>query len=194
MTLEGFLKLALQSVTNPREVAALLLSIRPSREAIWTGFALVVVLNGLIFSTSLLLAPGAAPAFMANPVSFIMLQAATLAGTILAFTGVGRLLGGRARLEEMALLMIWMQGLRILVQAALLVIAPISALLAGVLTMGATAVGVWIAVNFIDEAHELNGLLRALAVLILGVLAMAFGLSILLTMVGITPEGMTDYV
>ena len=67
-------------------------------------------------------------------------------------------------------------------------------LLAGVLTMGATAVGVWIAVNFIDEAHELNGLLRALAVLILGVLAMAFGLSILLTMVGITPEGMTDYV
>ena len=194
MTFEGFLKLALQSVTNPREVAALLLSIRPSREAIGTAFALVVVVNTLIFSASVVLSPGPVPAFMANPISFLVLQSATLAGTILAFTYVGRLFGGRARLEEMALLMVWMQGLRVLVQGALLVILPASALLAGLVTMVASGIGVWIVVNFIDEAHELGGLLRALAVLVLGVLAMAFGLSLLLTLVGVSPEGMTDYV
>jgi hypothetical protein len=192
--LDGFLKLALQSVTNPREVAALLLSIRPSREAIWTAFALVVVLNALIFSASMLLTPGPVPAFMVNPVSFLLLQGGTLAGTILAFAYVGRLLGGRARLEEIALLMIWMQALRVLVQLGLLVIMPVSALLAGLVTMVASGFGVWIVVNFLDEAHELGGLLRALAVLILGVLAMAFGLSLLLTLAGVSPQGMTEYV
>jgi hypothetical protein len=194
VTLDGFLKLALQSVTNPREVAALLLSIRPSREAIWIAFALVVVVNALVFSASMLITPGPIPAFVASPVSFLLLQGGTLAGTILAFTYVGRLFGGRARLEEIALLMIWMQGLRVIVQGALLVIMPVSGMLAGLLTMVASGLGIWIVVNFLDEAHELGGLLRAVAVLILGVLAMAFGLSLLLTFAGFTPEGMTEYV
>lgn len=194
MTFEGFLRLALQSVTNPREVGALLLSIRPNREALWTAFALVVVLNTLVFSVSIQLAPEGIPDFLANSTSFLAMQAAVLAASILGFTWVGRLFGGRARLEEMALLMIWMQGLRVLVQIALLVLVPLSPVLGGFATMAATALGVWIVVNFIDEAHELRSLLKALAVLVLGVLAMAFVLSLILTLVGVTPEGMMNNV
>lgn len=194
MTLDGFLKLAVQSVTNPREVAALLLSIRPGREALWTAFALVVVLNALIFSASLLMDPAGIPAFLSSPVVFLLMQAGALAASIVALTWTGRLFGGKARIEEIALLMIWMQGLRVLVQAAMLLVVPISLSLAGLLTMAATALGVWIAVNFLDEAHELGGPLRALAVLVLGMFAMAFVVSLLLTLAGVTPEGMTDYV
>ncbi|WP_323769986.1 YIP1 family protein [Antarctobacter sp.] len=194
MTLDGYLKLALQSVTNPREVAALLLSIRPGREALWTAFALVVVLNALIFSVSLLMNPAGIPAFLASPVMFVVMQGGALAASILALTWMGRLFGGKARIEEIALLMIWMQGLRVLVQAVMLLLVPISAMLVGLGTMIVTALGVWIAVNFLDEAHELGGPLRALAVLVLGMLAMAFAVSLLLTLAGVTPEGMTDYV
>ncbi|WP_420325608.1 YIP1 family protein [Mameliella sp.] len=194
MTLDGFLKLALQSVTNPREVAALLLSIRPNREALFTGFALVVVLNALLYGLSILLDPTGAPAFIGGPVSFLVMQGLALAATILALTWMGRLFGGRARVEEVALLMIWMQGLRVLVQAATLLVVPLSLALAGLVTMAATALGVWIAVNFLDEAHELRSLLRALAVLVLGMLAMAFAVSLILTLAGVTPEGMLDNV
>ncbi|WP_417204891.1 YIP1 family protein [Antarctobacter sp.] len=194
MTLDGYLKLALQSVTNPREVAALLLSIRPGREALWTAFALVVVLNALIFSMSLLINPAGVPAILASPVIFLVMQGGALAASILALTWTGRLFGGKARIEEIALLMIWMQSLRVLVQAAMVLIVPISAMLAGLATMIVTALGVWIAVNFLDEAHELGGPLRALAVLVLGMLAMAFAVSLLLTLAGVTPEGMTDHV
>lgn len=194
MTLDGFLKLALQSVTNPREVAALLLSIRPSREALWTAFALVVVLNALIFSASLLMNPLGVPDFLSSPVVFMTMQAGALAASILALTWTGRLFGGKARIEEIGLLLIWLQGLRVLVQIALLLIIPLSASLAGLGTMAATALGVWIAVNFIDEAHELGGPLRALAVLVLGMLAMAFAISILLTLAGVSPEGIADNV
>ncbi|SMX50109.1 YIP1 family protein [Maliponia aquimaris] len=194
MTLHGYLRLAWQSVTAPREVAALLLSIRPSREALWTAFALVVVLNALVFSISVALTPGAAPMLLSSPAVFLVLQAVALAGSILAFTGIGRLMGGRGHIEEIALLMIWMQGLRVLVQAVVILLAPLSAMLAGVAIMLSTALGVWIAVNFLDEAHDLGGPLRALAVLVLGVLAMAFGLSLLLTLAGVSPEGMMQNV
>tara|TARA_R100000750_G_C2329663_1_gene89663 strand:- start:65 stop:649 length:585 start_codon:yes stop_codon:yes gene_type:complete len=194
VTPEAFLKLALQSVTNPREVAALLLSIRPGREALWTAFALVVVLNALIFSASLLMDPTGVPTLLSSPVMLLVLQGAALAGSILALTWAGRLFGGKARIEEIALLMIWMQALRILVQGALLLIIPVSLVLAGLGTMAATALGVWIAVNFLDEAHELGGPLRALAVLVLGMFAMAFAVSLLLTLAGVTPEGITGYV
>lgn len=194
MTLDGFLRLALQTVTNPREVAALLLSIRPRREALWTAFALVVVLNAMVFSGSLLLDPTGVPSLLSNPVILLVLQGGALAGVILALTWTGRLFGGKARIEEIALLMIWMQGLRILIQGAMLLVIPISLTLAGLVTMAATALGVWIAVNFLDEAHGLGGPLRALAVLVLGMFAMAFAVSLLLTLAGVTPEGMTDYV
>lgn len=194
MTLDGFLRLALQTVTNPREVAALLLSIRPRREALWTAFALVVVLNAMVFSGSLLLDPTGVPSLLSNPVILLVLQGGALAGIILALTWTGRLFGGKARIEEIALLMIWMQGLRILIQGAMLLVIPISLTLAGLVTMAATALGVWIAVNFLDEAHGLGGPLRALAVLVLGMFAMAFAVSLLLTLAGVTPEGMTDYV
>lgn len=190
MTLNGYLSLAWQSVTAPREVAALLLSIRPSREALWTAFALVVVLNALVFSISVVVTPVAAPMLLSSPAVFLVLQAVALAGSILAFTWIGRLMGGRGHVEEIALLMIWMQGLRVLVQTFVILVAPLSAMLAGVVIMLSTAVGVWIAVNFLDEAHDLGGPLRALAVLVLGVLAMAFGLSLLLTLAGVSPEGM----
>ncbi|MBV7393655.1 YIP1 family protein [Mameliella sediminis] len=194
MTLDGFLRLAAQSVTNPREVAALLLSIRPNREALWTAFALVVVLNALLFSASILVDPSSVPPFLSSPVAFLVMQGGALAASILALTWVGRMFGGRAKVEEIALLLIWMQGLRVLVQAATLLLVPVSLSLAGLLTMVATGLGVWIAVNFIDEAHGLGGLLRALAVLVLGMLAMAFAVSILLTLAGVSPEGMSDYV
>lgn len=196
MTFEGFLRLAVQSVTNPREVAALLLSIRPSKEALWTAFLLVIVLNALVFSASIMLTPmtGMIPAVLANPVSFLVMQGATLAASIVAFTYVGRWMSGKARLEEVALLLIWLQGLRVLLQAILTVVMIGAPILGGLISMVGTALGVWILVNFLDEAHELGSLLRALAVLILGVLAMAFAMSMLLTLLGVSPQGMTDYV
>lgn len=194
MTMNGFLRLAVQTVTAPRDVARLLLSIRPGREALLTGFALVVVLNALVFSASQLLSPAPMPAAFSNPAVFAAMQAAVLGATILALTWTGRLLGGRARLEEVALLLIWMQALRVLAQALLMLLIPASTVLGAAVFMALTVVGIWILLNFLDEAHEFGGLLKAAAVVGLGLLAMAFALSILLALAGVDPNGMTGYV
>ena len=190
MTLQGYLGLAAQSVTAPREVARLLLSQHFPREVLLTAFALVCVLNTMLYCVSLLLPIGAgnAPLVIA-PAAFLVLQALTLAGTIGALTLAGRMLGGRAEIPQVALLMIWMQGLRVLVQAAFVLVAPVVPAMGSLLILGATALGVWIAVNFLDEAHGFDTLLRALMTLILGVLGMAIALSVLLTLLGVVPNG-----
>lgn len=192
MTPDAFLKLAVQTVTDPRSVARLLLSIRPGTEALLTGFALVVVLNAVVFSASLLLSPPQAtvPALFSSPVGFMLTQTVTLGGTIVALAVMGRWFGGAGGLPEVAVLMIWMQALRVLVQAAMLVIAPISAMLGGLVFLATAIVGFWILLNFVDEAHEFGSLGRAFLVLVLGMLALGFALSIILTMAGVTPEGM----
>ncbi len=196
MTLNGFLTLALQSVTAPRDVARLLLSTRLSAEALATAFALVVVLNAIVFSASGILMPDAAgmSGILGSPVGFMAMQGTTLAVVIVLLTWTGRAFGGRGGYADVAVLMIWLQALRVLAQAGILVILLGSAVLGGLAVMAVTALGVWIAVHFIDEAHELGSLLKAVLVLVAGVLGMAFALSILLTTLGFTPEGVAAYV
>lgn len=190
MNVAGLLSLAMQTVVAPREVARLLLSIRPGAEALWTGFALVVVLNALVFSASHLLAPVPVPGVLANPAVFAAMQAVVLAASIAALTWVGGLFGGTARLQDMALLLIWMQALRILAHALMALVLPLAPVLGTGVFMAITGLGLWILLNFVDEAHGLGSLLKAGAVAGLGLLAMAFALSIVLALVGVDPNGM----
>ncbi len=81
-----------------------------------------------------------------------------------------------------------------LAQAVVLVLMPISQFLGAVAVMVASALGIWIAVHFIDEAHELRSVLKAILVLIVGIFGMAIVLSIVLSAIGITPDGVTGYV
>jgi hypothetical protein len=196
MSTDGLLKLAVNTVTAPRDVARLLLAARLGREALVTAFALVVVLNALVFgiSRALFTDGGVSIAVLDSPTAFMALQGASLGATILALTWAGRGLGGQGSYADIAVLMIWLQALRVLAQAITLLILPVSPLLGGVAVMAATALGVWIAVHFIDEAHALGSLVKSILVLVVGLLGMAIALSILLSAVGITPDRMTGYV
>jgi hypothetical protein len=193
VTLNGFLSLAWQSVTNPRDVARILLSTRLGGEALMTAFALVVVLNGLIYAMTRLVAPGGAEV-VAGPMSFMALQAATLGVSILMLTLAGRGLGGTGGYAAVALMMIWLQALRVVAQVGILLLLLAAPALGGIAVLLVSALGVWIAVHFIDEAHALQNLFKSLMVLIVGVVAMAIALSIVLAMAGFSPQGVAGYV
>lgn len=195
MTLNGYFNLAWQSVTNPRDIAQLLLSIRLGSEALATAFALVVVLNGIVFAATATLTPDeAAPLALASPMVFMALQAATLAVTIATLTWTGRWLGGVGNYRDVAVLLIWLQGLRVVAQAIILALLLIAPAFGGLAVLIVTAIGVYISVNFIDEVHGLDNMFKALAALVLGVVLMAIVLSILLTIIGVAPQGVADYV
>lgn len=195
MSPAGFLRLAVQTVLAPRDVARLLLSTRLSHEAILTAFALVVVLNALVVGVmqKMGFAAEALPVLV-GPGLLALLLTVLLAIAIVAMTWAGRAIGGSGRLEDVALLFIWVQALRALLQVAVALLAYLSGALASVLAVAAMVVGVWILVNFIDVAHGLDSPFKALGVLILGAVGMVIALSLLFPLLGVTPNGISQNV
>lgn len=189
--IQAALSLALQSITQPRQVARWLIDLRLSREALVTGFALVVVINSLLFGVSVLLDPAPLPWFLARPAVYGGLQALSLIATLLGLYFGGRVLGGQASVQDITVLVIWMQILRALRQVLLLVLLPISAVLGGFLLSLTSVIGIWIMVSFVDEAHGFSNLLKSLGAIIIGLFGMAVVLSILLILLGIDPSGIT---
>ncbi|MFZ5963004.1 YIP1 family protein [Thalassococcus sp. BH17M4-6] len=196
MTLGGFLRLAWQTLVAPREVARLLLSLRLGHEALLLAFALVVVLNTMIFLATAQISPpsDALVPLLSNPVIFMLTLGGTLGVTAIALTWTGRSLGGVGRIEGVGLLLIWLQAVRMLVQLAVMVLMTIDPGLAGLVVVAASVLGVWILTNFLDEAHGFDSLFKAALVLLLGVTGMALGLSFFLTLIGATTMGLTTNV
>ncbi|MBE9635356.1 YIP1 family protein [Salipiger mangrovisoli] len=193
MSVAGLLSLAWQTVLAPRDVARTLLDLRLSREALLTGFGLVVALNALLVGLMQLGGElGSVAGLM--PVPMALFLAVMLAGSIAALTWAGRSFGGRARLEDVAVLLIWLQGLRALAQLGVALVGAVSGGLAVLLVLAALLVGLWILVAFLDEAHGFGSPLKALLVLILATLALLAALMMILSLLGAGPNGMASYV
>jgi hypothetical protein len=196
VTFEGFFRLALNTVVAPRDVARLLLAMNLPSQALWLAFALVIVLNTLMFSASLMLVPAndLFGAVLVNPTVFGAMLAVSVGALIVAVTLCGRPMGGRAGVSQIAILVIWLQALRVVMQAVVAVVGPFSLFMSGVLISAASVLGIWIFVNFIDVAHEMGSLLRAGLVLLLAVVGMMLGLSLIFSLLGVQTGGIPGYV
>lgn len=188
-----FMNLAVQTVTRPRDAAAFLVSLQLSREALLTGFALVVVLNTLFFGLTQLVVPAGnilVPA-MQDPVMFGISLALTLVALVLAITASGRAFDGDARIETVAVLVIWLQGLRAALQVIVLLLAPVSLFVSGLIVTASTIIGLWIFVHFIDVAHGLGSLMKASVVLLIAVVGMLLALTMIFSLLGVSPSGVS---
>ena len=188
-----FMNLAVQTVTRPRDAAAFLVSLQLSREALLTGFALVVVLNTLFFGLTQLVVPAGnilVPA-MQDPVMFGISLALTLVALVLAITASGRAFDGDARIGTVAVLVIWLQGLRAALQVIVLLLAPVSLFVSGLIVTASTIIGLWIFVHFIDVAHGLGSLMKASVVLLIAVVGMLLALTMIFSLLGVSPSGVS---
>jgi hypothetical protein len=193
---EAFWSLVRQTVFEPRDAARRILSLGlPAREG-WLALALMAALNTLVYSLAIRLNPPADPAMAGMmgpayqaPLVFAAILFAGLALAALAFTHAGRALGGEATLGGMLSLMAWMQVMRLLVQLALVVLAMASPALAGIVVMVAALWGLWILLAFMAEAHGYASLWRAAGALVIAFAGIVFGLSLLLSLVGVRVTG-----
>lgn len=190
--LNAFVTLAMRTLTDTRAVAQELLDMRISRPVLWLALALAVVLNALIYQVSLVLSPpaGPLPMLFASPLIFAMLIGGGLVLSIFATTYAGRALGGKATLEGIMTLLVWLQFLRFAVQIVSFVLMPIMPGLVAVLVLSASLYGIWLLLQFVDVAHEFNSLFVAFGALMLSGLAIMIGLAIILSMLGIQNMGL----
>ena len=185
-----------RTLQSPRDVAVELGQIPFSMRTLWGGLALAAVLNTLVFSISMILAPPpmGVPAVFGQPLPFTVLVAAGLAITVFALVHCGRLIGGTASLRHILTLVVWLQLLRSAVQFAAFVLSFIVPPLASIGLFAASLYGLWIMLNFVDVAHGLDSKLSALGVMLMSGLALIFGLAILLSILGIQNMELLQYV
>jgi hypothetical protein len=194
MTSQDWRQLALVSVTDPAAAARALIGMHLPREALWTGLILVAVLNTLIYTATNMLIPGPnpLPVALSAPALYFALVVGGLVLVIYAIFWTGRALGGEGGLEDIMVVMVWLQGLRVVVQALALVLLLVVPVLSGLLVLAAAILGLYILLHFIDQAHRLGSLGKAAGVAISAVLAMVLILSLILSLFGATITGVPN--
>jgi hypothetical protein len=86
----------------------------------------------------------------------------------------------------MLVLLVWLQSLRVLGQGITLVLLMISPGLAGLMILFIGLAGLWILINFIQAAHRFDTLWHAAGVLVAAMVALVLGLSLLLSLIGVS--------
>jgi hypothetical protein len=182
--------LAIETVQSPRSAAQKIMGLNYSRDVLWSALVLVACLNSIIYSlTPLTVDAQALPSLMRNPIMFFVLVAGLQVFTVHGFYWGGRIIGGQGDLGEMLSLMVWVQALQAAANAVLLVLLFISPGIEQLLSFAVGIFGLWITLNFITEALRLPGLWHAIGVLFIATMGIAFGLVILVSMIGLGAMG-----
>ena len=186
MTARDWQTLIVTTVTDPGQVARGLIDLKLPREALWTGLALAAVLNAILIGISNIVAypDPLMPQLLQMPVLLGFAVFVALATLVFAFSLCGRWLGGHGSFDEVMVVVLWLQALRILVQVTTLVLAFIAPILALLIAFAAGLLGIYITLHFLNEAHRLQSLGKAAGVLIASMVLMVLALTFLLSLVG----------
>lgn len=188
--------LAVMTIKDPANAARIVMATRFPREALWTALALAAVLNTLMFSLSDLISPAPSPfpTVFQVPVFYLAVIGFGLVASVYALSWIGRIMGGQGGLDDIMSLLIWLQAMRIAVQAVAIVLSVTIPVLAVLLSLAASLMGVYITLHFVNEAHRFGSLGRSAVVLIGSAVGIVVFVSILLTLVGGTLMGSESYV
>ncbi|MBF9047203.1 YIP1 family protein [Rhodobacterales bacterium LSUCC0031] len=180
------LRMARDTVSDPRAGAAQILALHLSLPALRLAFGLVVVLSMIMGELVVLITPPPpVDVFAMSPVVLGLLQAAFLFVIAHAITVVGRWFGGTGSFAGALALIIWLQFIFLCVQVAQLLAIVIMPPLAGLITVLAMGLFFWLLVNFIAVLHGFTSLGMIFVATILTALGIIFGLSLILTLLGI---------
>lgn len=183
--------LAVTSVTAPRIAAARLLDLRLPSEVIWTLLALAVVVNTILYSLSITLfeATSGVVTGMNLPVLYLALLAAAVVIGAMVLRWLGQALGGQATLNQILLVLVWLQALRAVAQLGLLVLMALVPALANLVAIGLGLLGLWLLANFLDVAQGWNSLGKSVLVIVLAGIGFVLGLSLFMLLIGATAMG-----
>lgn len=195
MQQDALKSLALETLQSPRSAAQKIMNLWLSRDILWTALILVAVLNSIIFGVSLLAEDvSQLPGFMRNPVTFFFIIAGVQVMSVHGFYWAGRAIGGKGDLGELLSLLVWVQALQMAAQLVLFVASIISPGIGQLLSLLVSVMALWITVNFITEALRLPTLLHGVGVIVLAAVGVAFGLMILIGLIGMGTIGVSPNV
>ena len=186
--LDMFIPVVKQSLREPREAAATLLSMGVPKSILWPTFALLVVLSVILIFVS---GPPSGPdgESIVSPFGLTISSAVAGAASVFLVWKIGELMGGKGGFEETLLLTVFLQGLifagQLIEFAIFLVIPP----LAGIYYIALIVFVFWLNLNFIAVLHGFGSLWRAFGVLILASIGVLFVLIFAMSLAGVRLTG-----
>lgn len=191
MTAAYLKALAIETLRSPPAAARRILDMRLETPVLWILLVLVTVLNAVqaFLTNALFPSPGPIAGLVGNPLLYAIASGGGLVIVVFLLTWVGNILEGKGTLAGLLSVMIWAQFLGIVGQFIVIFLALAVPPLAGLAAMGLFGVTLWITLHFLSVAHGFDSLLKALGVLILSVLGLAFGLALVLMLVGVSATG-----
>lgn len=184
LTLRGLLAMARDTVADPRAGARRIMAIDLNLRERWLALALMAVISTLLTHLSFALAPAAARAFlddaMASPLRTAVIQSVALFAGTLAVYRLGQARGGTGSLADAISLMAWLQFILLLAQVAQVLAEVLVPPLAQVIGVAAVALFFWLLTHFVAELHGFRSLGATFVGVLLGMVALAFALALLL--------------
>jgi hypothetical protein len=184
--LESLVAQGKRAFREPRAAAADVIALGFPKEALAPSLLLVVVASVLLSAVSDFIVP--------PPIEIPYFKSALLVLIIFtsfsfAIAKVGKMMGGVGTFADSLLLAIFFQAVFLPVQAIQIALLLVSADVSALLAFGIILFGFWVNVNFIAALHGFESLGRALGVLILASIAVAFFLVLVTPLLGISISG-----
>jgi hypothetical protein len=183
------------SIMEPSKMAEKAIGLNLPREALWTGLALVAVLNVVLLSLLQLLSPAPIAfedqVFALSPFAYVAIVGVFLAMLVGGTFYTGKLMGGVGSFTATLTIIVWFQSVSLTleaVQLVLVLISPAVASLFGMLSLGAL---IWCIVNFVNVLHGFESLGKALTAIVLALIGTALCAGIVLAIFGVGPAGPT---
>jgi hypothetical protein len=172
-----------------RRVLGLNIGLATLLEAAVAISCLGMVLGYLAFSHS----PGAVDALTAavlgNPLVGAAVQLAAMALIVVLVVRVGRLFGGYGDVWGALMIVVWLNGIMVLLQAlqlaAMVLFAPVAVLIA----LASFIWAVWAFASFVGELHGFSNTVAVLGGVLLTMTGVFLAVAILLAALGLSPEG-----
>ncbi|MEP3295161.1 MAG: YIP1 family protein [Pseudoruegeria sp.] len=189
MTLVPLIEMAVLSLRNPKEGLRRVLDINVPRATLIPMIVLVIVVSVLLAFLTLWAAPveiDAAMSVFPTPFSLAMILSGSMFIMIMGIYWIGRAFDGKGTMDEVLLTVIWLQAIMMLLQVVQIIATILLPPLADMLGLVAFAVMFWLLTNFITEVHGFQSPLKVFFMVIASMFGIVFGLTILLTLIGLS--------
>lgn len=187
----NFGALVAETLRDPSTAARHIIAMQLERPVIYEALVLVAAVNALLSGIAEFIfpTPFALPALLSNPLGFFVLVAGGLIITAHLLYWAGRAMGGQGGFSDVLVLLVWLQALRALGQALVLVLGLVLPSIAGLVALAIALLGVWLLLHFVRVSLNLASLWYAAGLLIAVSAGVLIGLMMLITLTGISGMG-----
>jgi hypothetical protein len=181
-----------QTFSDPKGAARRLIGLELPAPVLWQALALVVVLSALAAQVSSLVLPGAGQGLMPfaeSPLLVGLIQGGILVIMVFAIHWIGSSFGGIGRLEDSVAAVAWLQFLLVCLQVVQLVVGFVSPALSGLVGLAGIVFFFWLLTQFVMAVHAFESAAMVFVMIVVSLLGITFGLSLVLTLLGVATPG-----